>query len=714
MTADTLNSTSAQGRLRGWAWWIALLVSVTLLWCAAYNRWTADAWGTPIAYDGDAAAVMGIAKTFATGEVKPLLPKYPASLGAPFVADWNDYPPAEGLFTWYGLIARLFGIFAGSNLIVLSAHLLAASAFYFVGKKLNYRPIFAFAGAILFSFSHFAFARHLAHLGPLFYWHVPLGLLIAYWCAQPSAILQDRRKIALCIFVAIAHGMQDPYYSGLFLQFLVLASAVCLMRRQSWRRVLFPLSIAFLVLGTHVVVNIDLFYGKFTNGPNPEAFVRNYAGLELYAMKPFELLLPFPHRIPGLYDWVHKAYFTRAYFLGEIGSPYLGLVGIASLCVLLWLTFRAVSGRDHSIPVHFWGVLWILAYSVVGGLNGLIGVFGIIVFRGTNRYSIVLLAIFLLFLVRQLSMLTRKWNRFAVLALAASITVIGFLDQTPRPPRPSDIASLHKKVVSDGRIAAMLEAALPGRAMIFQMPVSAFPEFGPIGQMPDYDHFRPYLQSHSLRFSYGSVKGRTRERWQSEALQFGTAQTVAILESAGFSAILINKQGYEAKAAALLAELSAAGRSEVICDSDDLIAIRLRPVPHPLLPPEFDRHWSALEGNVINNWRWSHGNADLVLYNDETKPQDFYLTFSLSTVRARDIEISTEKEDLYRGVLAENRSPELIKLTVTAPPGRTMVHFRTNTQAELPGNGDTRKVAFCLWNFVIRNTQKDSKESVYE
>src|SRR6185437_9703812 len=103
-------TTASQTAHREWICYVALLIIVTVLWCAAYNRWTLDAWKTPIAYNGDAWAAMGIAKTFATGDVKPILPKYPASLGAPFVANWNDYPPAEGLFTWYGFLACLAGI----------------------------------------------------------------------------------------------------------------------------------------------------------------------------------------------------------------------------------------------------------------------------------------------------------------------------------------------------------------------------------------------------------------------------------------------------------------------------------------------------------------------------------------------------------------------------------------------------------------------------
>ena len=34
-----------------------------------------------------------------------------------------------------------------------------------------------------------------------------------------------------------------------------------------------------------------------------------------------------------------------------------------------------------------------------------------------------------------------------------------------------------------------------------------------------YDHFRPYLYSRSLRFSFGSMKGRDREKWQQQLMQ---------------------------------------------------------------------------------------------------------------------------------------------------------------------------------------------------
>ena len=54
---------------------------------------------------------------------------------------------------------------------------------------------------------------------------------------------------------------------------------------------------------------------------------------------------------------------------------------------------------------------------------------------------------------------------------------------------------------------------LPPGAMVFQLPVMAFPEVAPAHNLGDYEHFRPYLATRALRFSYGMLKGRSRHRW---------------------------------------------------------------------------------------------------------------------------------------------------------------------------------------------------------
>jgi hypothetical protein len=89
-----------------------------------------------------------------------------------------------------------------------------------------------------------------------------------------------------------------------------------------------------------------------------------------------------------------------------------------------------------------------------------------------------------------------------------------------------------------------------------------FPE-SPIAGVPPYDHFRPYIFSNDLRFSFGTHKGRDREKWQPavQAKLFEGASLdqqagmirvdkanarVAVdeLKRLGFSAIYINRNGF--------------------------------------------------------------------------------------------------------------------------------------------------------------------------
>lgn len=691
---------------RGWCaptdwYWLALLLCiVTITWCGAYNRWTSTAWATPVSYNEDTWFQLATTKAFASGEAPPILPKYPASLGAPFAANWNDYPNAEeGMFVWSALFARVFGLLTGANVALLSASLLAAASFYFVCRQFGCHPILSVAGAALFSLSRFAFARSLHHLSLTFYWHVPLGVLVIWSCLSRPAIYRERRLVLSCVAVAVVHGVQNIYYTGMFLQFLVGVSCYFAIRREPWRRILFPLILAGVAVFTVGLMNVDTISSRMVNGPNPLAIVRNYAGVELYGLKPIELVLPVVHRITALGEWGMNHYAKQAYVVGEVGSPYLGIVGIAALFLLLWEAVRHVVDQNmKQVPFSLWFVLWTLSFSVIGGINALLAVCGIVLFRSGNRYSIVILAFLLLFLVRYLSTVTRTWKWPPISVLAGLIMVLGLLDQIPSSPTREAIAGTRKVVRADARMAASLEAQLPANAMIFQLPIMDFPEVPPILGVVSYEHFRPYLYSRHLRYSYGSDKGRTRERWQREAEQFGTTRLVTMLEQYGFSAILINRKGYEDGGASSLQELRSLGR-KVLFESPEFISIALTPSTRPVLPPDFDNSWYGLEGNATHDWRWSSGDAVIVLYNSESGSRQARLSFRLETLQPRRLEITLASRQIYGDSLQPGVVPPPIELTIMLSPGRNTLRFKSSAPGVTPGTGDPRKLAFALHDF---------------
>ena len=148
--------------------------------------------------------------------------------------------------------------------------------------------------------------------------------------------------------------------------------------------------------------------------------------------------------------------------------------------------------------------------------------------------------------------------------VAGAVILCGliFWDQVPRAPTREEITAIERQVAADRDFTERMEAALPSGAMVFQMPVMEFPE-SPIQGVPPYDHFRPYIFSKHLRFSFGTHKGRERETWQpavqaklfegasldqkSGRIELNVANAraaVAELERLGFSAVSINRNGF--------------------------------------------------------------------------------------------------------------------------------------------------------------------------
>jgi hypothetical protein len=687
-----------------WLWLVALLTLVALVWCFAYHRWSRSDWVTPLAYGGDGWSALAGAKALSTGELWPFFSKTPDSLGAPFIANWNDYPSVEeGLLAWWSIFVRLFGVFAGTNLTVLSAHLLAAASFYFVCWQLNYNRLLAVAGAALFALSRYSFARGLDHIVLTFYWHIPLGLLVAWWCLSDQPLVNQRRKFIFAIAVAVIHGVQNPYYTNLFCQFLAFAALYQWFRQRKLRHVLGPCLVIAAAGVTFVAVNLDTVCYRLLNGsPVGRPIVRNYSGLEIYALKPIELLIPPVHTIRFIQDWARTAYFDQAFVRGEIGASYLGVVGVVSLGLLVWSVMRRLSrGRSADIPCHFWGLVIIFSYAVVGSLNGIVGLFGVVLFRCSNRFSIAILAIVLLFLVKELTAVTRRWKTGLVILLVALLIGLGVFDQLPGHATRANVAALRSRVTTDSTFVAELERQLPPGAMVFQLPIMDYPEVAAVRGVSDYEQFRPYFYSHHLRYSYGSDKGRYREDWQRELPQIGIEGMVHRLETYGFSAILINRNGYEEGAASLLAELQRANKTSISAMHPDFVAVRLTPSRMPVMPAEFREGWYGFEGDAVHNWRWSTGNVSLVLHNAEPDTRTVHLQFSLSALKSRRVTIAGPSGTIYEQSLIGGAPPMPVTLTVKLARGENELRFSSDQEAELPGNGDPRKVAYAVHDFEI-------------
>jgi phosphoglycerol transferase len=473
---------------------------------------------------------------------------------------------------------------------------------FLVARSLDCAGPWAFVAALAYGLAPFIFAQSPHHITVASVWHIPLFLLVWKWASVEPGISFGSQRFWWALGIAFITGLQNVYYTNIFCQLTLLGAGFVSLRTGSRT----PLKTAVAIVGAaaaaFALMNVDTWSYKAVHGPNGGALVREYKWLEIYGLKLVDLVVP-----PVTHHFQLFADFAKAHReaapLQDEGS-YLGLIGLAALGLLVATSISAVvRNRANSIPMEAWQVLWIVICFSTGGLNAILGAFGFTLFRTGCRYSIVILAIALVYAAQRLTAL-QKAAAFrtdpeslrigtATAAIAASLVILW--DQVPQAPKPEFTALMARQVDADRGFVAQMEASLPPSAMVFQLPIMEYPE-SPTPGVPPYDHFRPYLYSKQLRFSFGSMKGRPREQWQqavqqqllngatlnqqTKQIQFNQNSVGAAVDEIrklGFAAIYVNRNGFPDRGKGLEKSLLELGYLKPPIDSaaGDLVCIPL-------------------------------------------------------------------------------------------------------------------------------------------
>lgn len=682
------------------AWWLGLVAVVSAVWLTHYDRWSPRAWAVPPHYAGDSLEILARIVAASEGEALPPWSHTVSRLGAPFGADWTEYPASDRvLMAVLGAVAAVVGWPVAANLALWLATVTAALAFYGCARFLRHDRAWAWAGAVAFAFTYQAFGRGLPHLLMAFSWTVPVSLLVC-WLVGSGRIVLRRRSVRWGLAAAaVALGVSNPYVLFLWGQLMVLA-LVARWAREGFGRGLVPgAAVLVLAAATFFAVQADYFlHGNAEGGP--PLLSRNYGGTERYALKPIELVVP-----PAGHRWEAMAFFGQRYlrwsdWRGETFMPYLGIVGVAALLGLGGeMLVRAARGRRLS--AHGLQGAWVLLFASVGGLTNVLALFvGLQLFRATNRYSLFLAALVLMWAASRLTVWTRGWPATWRLAAAVAVAAIAVFDQVP--PRAPEKARLAQAVFeSDRAFGRELEALLPRGAMVFQLPVLEFPETVAPVRLGDYAHFRPYLHTRTLRFSYGALKGRARQRWQHDADDYGPAALVRELEAAGFTAIQVNRDGYYDDGEAWLEEFAAVGRPIVLeSPRGDLVLVALQPADEPRPPlargPVFGLAWHRPKDSLVDvEKRWAWGNAVLSYHNPDPVPLRASVRFRLHVQGPRTVELWHAGRVLMREAFEDDGDRWVEIAPFELLPGVNRFDLRSDRAAERrkAGRGGLRSFA---------------------
>lgn len=698
-------------RIPGWLDPLALSLAVTAGWWRIYGRGLKT--GLPPVYQDDALMMLARIQGYASGELMPFAPNYLTRLNAPFQAAWSDYPVEDFVYAPAGLLVRMLGLGPGTMVYLWLLQVMAGVGCYTAARLLRIGRDYAIAAGILFGLAPYAFQRGLAHLNLTVYWHVPLLILVLVWAACPETTrLDGRLGTWLAGVVALIAGLLCPYYSG---PFLLLLGFILLgqIANREWPRVratLITFAAAFLGL---VLQNVDTLLFAWRHGPNALAVGRDYWGLVKFGLYLPDLLFPQAHPSALVQGLAREIYQSRVPPLlqGESQTAYIGLI---SLFGLGWLSIegliRISARRCHQVSPFFWLASGIFAYAVAGGLNHLLGAFGFLLLRATNRVSILLSAVALLYLAGRAA---RTLPGRIPLLIPGLMVLIGGYDQIPAFPswdqqkRDRGLQDFR----SDMALFRELERRLPAGAMVFQLPVKDFPESHTLAEMSDYEHFRPLLHTASLRYSYGTVKGRGDAGWQAVVAAKPTAEMVADLQRYGFAAILINRKAYPDRARSLGDGFGAA-LGAPMAQNGDFFVFRLTPDDDPEPPPMvepiemvYSSGFHAPEHDGTGEWRWAGRDATIrfrrsyrpPLYRPADEPIRAKLRFEIEAVKPdRDVWMSVPGQPPRR-VLAANEPRREIELATVVGSEPVDVGFSSSRMSILPA-ADYRWLNFRLIN----------------
>jgi len=508
----------------------------------------------PIQYDGcDDMSLLVNAKMLATQTWDLSCDR----LGAPYGTQFYDF--TANMFHNFDLILlKIFVLVTGSpgiavNLEYFTTFFLVAGISYLVMRELKITNWIAICGTLVFTFMPFIVMRGILHIVLTEYYFVPLSILLCFWIYEREDILvfnneffKNKRNWFVILFIILIANNGIAYYQ-FFTCFLLIVTAISKIFKTKDFRVLIKSGVAIVgIVICMMIALIPAFIFNLENGANKAAIVRQGIGsCEIYALKLIQLFLPVDDHGWPIFRIVMSKYNDISFYVNENMSSYLGIIGICGFLILIVMLFVKKDGKING-RLSFLAELNI-AMVLLGMVGGFSAIFAVLIsneIRAYNRISIFIAFVCILTVAFVVDNIYKKNKKKLIVVIGVIVTLFCIWEQFPT----SYIPRYHENYVnyySDANFVATIESSVKEGAMIYQMPYHEYPEGGPVNNMADYQLFVGYIHSNTLRWSFGSIKGRDGSDWNNTAYsQLTTEDTVAYLENSGFSGIYIDRRAY--------------------------------------------------------------------------------------------------------------------------------------------------------------------------
>jgi len=547
---------------------VAILFPVMKLWQADLS--------VPFSYSWDANFNAMLIKSILTGGWY-----VNSNLGAPFGQQLYDY--AIGGDNLHFLLIKALGLVSHDpsvvmNLFFLLSFPLSALSAYIVFRWARLSRLVACACAILYALTPYHFIRGERHLFLAADYAVPLGayLVVATWSGEPlfarrrarSAVLTfaSRRSLATLTACAVVASSGTFYYAAFTFILVAAGALVRAAARRTYRPLAGGAAVAALIALVAAINLAPTFIYTARHGRNYVVAQRLPQESDRGGLKLAEMVFPVSrHRFQPFARLTQE--YTSSASPPNVGGqehPTLGsfaTIGFLWLMVVLLLSAVQARSRSSELIDRFRPIAGAtglaLLIGITGGLSAVLAYVVTPPLRGWNRISI-FIAFFSLLAVGLLLERMRQFFSVGLVRRAAFVVVLtgfvafGAFDQTTSADVPpyAQLAATYK---SDAALVDLMQRRFSGGSMVFELPYVPFPEWPPVHRMLDYELVRPYLHSTDLRWSYGAMRGRPQD-WQEFLVEKPLPEVVAGAAAAGFSAILVDRDGYGAKEASSLEE----------------------------------------------------------------------------------------------------------------------------------------------------------------
>ncbi|MGA3211067.1 MAG: hypothetical protein ABSD20_07140 [Terriglobales bacterium] len=401
-------------------------------------------------------------------------------------------------------------------------------------------------------------------------------------------------KPAFIVPVCVLIGLNYTYNSFFGCFFILIGVLIGYFNHRNPR--IWKIGLAAILL-TSFFAALNLapsFYLWVRDGRPHTVFFKPASDAERFGLKIRHLISPvLESTFPPFHKEVVQETEARFPLETENQTARLGAIPSVGFLLLIVVIFvpALMFGTAHgdlviaSAQLSLAGVLW----GTIGGFGSLFNLLVATDIRCYNRlapligfFSLVGLAV--VFDRFQHWMTARTRSILPAIVAAGLMCWLGIADQGGAVARLNRTReSIAHEFYALKAQVGKVESSLPAESLVYQMPFRVYLGDEGTGKMEPYAPAKPYLVSRTLHWSFPDIANQTL-LWHMEVARRPVPLLLPTLRSAGFSAVWLDRYGYEDDGAATIQQIeSTLGQNKVITQDSRFVVFDIRSLGDPAI-----------------------------------------------------------------------------------------------------------------------------------